>query len=261
MYNSRDHVALELALQNEMKHKWKHQLSKLPEGTLTMCEVGGRPYYRKTAGGSRIYLGGDENEEVQALKKRRFLEQSIKHAEINVSLMENYIENYLSVNAESINSVLPRAYRLDHAEELEDVDFIDGKKWDTQSYDKCSRHKEFLTVMTLKGEFVRSKSEALIANMLYQRGIPYHYEENLMLGDKIIAPDFKIAVRSENRFKYLEHCGMMGSEQYLKGFAWKLREYLANGFIPWRDVFFTFDDTSGGIDTAAIGYMIDSYFI
>lgn len=261
MYDSRDHVAWELALQKEKKRKWEHQLSKLPKGSLTMCEVSGRPYYRKVADGVRVYLGSDENEEVQELKKRRFLERSIKNAEANVSLMENYIEKYLPVNAECINRSLPKAYRLDNAAELDSVDFIDGERWEKQPYDKCSRHKEGLTVMTLKGELVRSKSEALIANMLYQRGIPYHYEENLMVGEKSIAPDFKIAVKSENRFKYLEHCGMMGSEQYMRSFTWKLRQYLAHGYVPWRDVFFTFDHAGGGIDTAAIGYMIDCYFV
>ena len=43
--------------------------------------------------------------------------------------------------------------------------------------------------------------------MLYMKGIPYHYEELVRLGGYTVAADFKIAVKSENRFVLLEHIG------------------------------------------------------
>ena len=126
---------------------------------------------------------------------------------------------------------------------------------------KSNQYPQWLTHQTLKGELVRTKSEALVANLLYNKGIPYHYEENLELPEGVIAPDFKVAVRSENRFKLLEHCGLLGSDRYVRKFNWKLQTYIRNGYIPWRDVFFTFDDLNGSIDTRAISQMMDNYFL
>ena len=61
---------------------------------------------------------------------------------------------------------------------------------------------------------------------MYERQIPYHYEEKLQLGNRVVVPDFKILVYSEDRFKYLEHCGRMGEERYRQNFAWKIQCYL-----------------------------------
>ena len=43
---------------------------------------------------------------------------------------------------------------------------------------------------------MRSKSELNIANMLYMKGIPYHYEELVRLDGYTVAADFKIAVHA-----------------------------------------------------------------
>ena len=138
---------------------------------------------------------------------------------------------------------------------------MDAEQWETAPYDRSDKHPEHLCHKTIKGDMVRSKSEAIIANMLYNMKIPYHYEEKLLLGRELVVPDFKIAVRSESRFKLLEHCGMMGKPGYRNDFRWKLEHYLMEGYLPWRDVFFTFDDKNGNIDTAAISDMIEHYFL
>ena len=59
----------------------------------------------------------------------------------------------------------------------------------------------------------------------------------------------------------LEHCGLLGSDKYVRRFNWKLQTYIRNGYIPWRDVFFTFDDLNGNIDTRAISQLMDNYFL
>lgn len=54
---------------------------------------------------------------------------------------------------------------------------------------------------------------------------------------------------------------MMSEPKYRQDFKWKLEHYLLEGYMPWRDVFFTFDDVDGAIDTAAISDMIEHYFL
>ncbi|AKN33774.1 ATP-dependent DNA helicase RecQ [Clostridium carboxidivorans P7] len=80
---------------------------------------------------------------------------------------------------------------------------------------------------TLKGDKVRSKSEVIIANLLYENGIEYEYEKKLFYRSGKIVPDFTITL-SNGREKYWEHLGMIGTEKYDKRWTQKLKIYQEN---------------------------------
>lgn len=84
--------------------------------------------------------------------------------------------------------------------------------------DKYSRARKF---QTLSGEMVRSKSEVIIANILYQSGIPFAYEQPLRAPDgSRHDPDFTI--KWNGRTCYWEHLGMLDDEEYLQ--RWERKE-------------------------------------
>lgn len=257
--HSGDYVKTELEKHQKLKQSYQKELAGLPQGKLAVHRAKGKSYYNRILGKESLYLGSEANEDVQALKKRRFLESSIETIENNQALMRKYLQQYRSVNPADVMERLPKTYQTEETFDL--ADFMDAEKWAAAPYEKSEKRPERLSHRTIKGDLVRSKSEAIIANILYNMKIPYHYEENLWLGRERIAPDFKIAVRSESRFKLLEHCGMMSEPKYRQDFKWKLEHYLLEGYMPWRDVFFTFDDVDGAIDTAAISDMIEHYFL
>ena len=62
---------------------------------------------------------------------------------------------------------------------------------------------------------LRSKSEAIIDMILYKNGIPFRYEEKIVLGDVILYPDFVIRHPKTGDFYYWEHFGMMDDEDYI----------------------------------------------
>ena len=95
--------------------------------------------------------------------------------------------------------------------------------------------------------------------MLHMKGIPYHYEEEHRFGEDTLAPDFTVYVKSDGSFKLLEHCGVMNNPKYRSDLAWKMYVYIKNGYMPYRDVFFTFDDADGNLDTRFIEHIIDTY--
>jgi ATP-dependent DNA helicase RecQ len=77
---------------------------------------------------------------------------------------------------------------------------------------------------TLKGDFVRSKSEVIIANYLYNQNISYEYEKKLFYEKgKWIEPDFTITIN--NKEYYLEHLGMLGTESYDNRWLEKIKIY------------------------------------
>jgi len=79
---------------------------------------------------------------------------------------------------------------------------------------------------TSKGDKVRSKSEVIIANLLFEHRIKYEYELPLVYesGEKPIEPDFTIFLESGDKI-YWEHLGMLGSETYDEIWLFKMKIY------------------------------------
>ena len=78
-------------------------------------------------------------------------------------------------------------------------------------------------VVTIQGEYVKSASEAVIANYLYKNGILYSYEKiysELMEDRKVYKPDFTIDVAGEEI--YIEYFGI-DEEKYNKNKEQKIK--------------------------------------
>ena len=80
----------------------------------------------------------------------------------------------------------------------------------------------------LTGDMVRSKSEIIIANMLFERDIDFRYESQLLADDgSMYLPDFTIKWRGEDY--YWEHVGMLHEPKYAahweKKKAWYEKHY------------------------------------
>lgn len=77
---------------------------------------------------------------------------------------------------------------------------------------------------TAKGDLVRSKSEVIIANLLYYEGLEYEYEAKLHHLSGVIKPDFTVKTPS-GKYIYWEHLGMLGSEEYDNVWLYKKNIY------------------------------------
>lgn len=121
-------------------------------------------------------------------------------------------------------------------------------------------YEQSLIHRTLKGELVRSKSEVIIANMLYEAGIEYEYEKELDLGeDGVRIPDFTIEDAESGLCFYWEHCGMLGDAAYNKHWQEKQALYKKHGIIEGDNLIVSKDSLNGGIDSAEIKRLIDTY--
>ena len=54
----------------------------------------------------------------------------------------------------------------------------------------------------------------------------------------------------------VEHVGMLDVKQYRDEFAYKLGRYIRNDYVPGVDLFFTFNDKNGHIDSLQINKII-----
>jgi hypothetical protein len=100
---------------------------------------------------------------------------------------------------------------------------------------------------------VRSKSELVIANKLFQLGIPYEYERPYKLPelDKPIWPDFRFADPAGETIIW-EHLGMLHKDDYRESWERKLAMYKKEGFIEGETLFTTRDDERGGLDSTSV---------
>jgi len=78
---------------------------------------------------------------------------------------------------------------------------------------------------TSKGDKVASKSEVIIANLLFHHGIKYEYELPLEHEKgKTIKPDFTITLPN-GRVIFWEHLGLLGTETYDDTWLYKMKIY------------------------------------
>lgn len=120
-------------------------------------------------------------------------------------------------------------------------------------------YAENLIHRTEKGHLVRSKSELVIANMLFQSGVEYEYERVLVgeVEPGRLRPDFSF-VTADGDLILWEHLGMMVREDYRKGWEWKRAWYEANGIAVGRSLFTSQDDERGGLDSGSLRSTVDA---
>lgn len=93
-----------------------------------------------------------------------------------------------------------------------------------------SKHNLNKLYATTKGDRVRSKSEVIIANLLFANSVDYVYEKELFYEPgKWIEPDFTIKTKSGKEI-YWEHLGMIGIESYDK--RWKEKQDIYRQCFP-----------------------------
>lgn len=82
---------------------------------------------------------------------------------------------------------------------------------------------------TLAEQMVRSKSEVIIANILFDRDIPFRYEIPLRASDgTFYLPDFTLTMHGEEW--YWEHLGLLENEKYRNHWEIKQDWYKKHGF-------------------------------
>lgn len=102
-------------------------------------------------------------------------------------------------------------------------------------------YADHLVHKTIRGEMVRSKSELVIANYLYNNGLELYKYERKLEGDVapgILRPDFSF-IDDAGDVIIWEHLGMMDRDDYKKGWEWKQEWYEKNGFIQGENLFST----------------------
>lgn len=132
--------------------------------------------------------------------------------------------------------------------------------WQNASFPTNPKHPEQLSIKTISGHYVRSKSEALIDMALFSHQIPFRYECALTLGTHIFYPDFTIRHPKTGEVYYWEHFGLMDNPSYCRNVSLKLQQYSLNGIIPSIQLITTYETGTHPLNPEIIVKIIDHYF-
>ena len=248
-----------LRQQRNLLRIYEQRLKKLPAGSLLISYSKGKAYYQKYNQGKRTYLGKKDKKEVHDLQARKTLEEMCERIKANEVLILDFLEKYQRPLPEDVKKTLGKAYQNDQLNLFSDSPQGNDKNWGDRPYRRNTAYPEQLTQKTLKGDYVRSKSEVIISNSYFAKSIPYRCEELIEVGNHIFAPDFAVWVERLKKVKYHEHFGMMHDPHYREKAFRKINEYIAAGFRPYEDILFTFDDLDGNIDAQILDTLIETF--
>lgn len=191
-----------------------------------------------------------DTEFVRKMARKAYLKKALGIVERDIEVMERAVRCFVPVSPEDILNSIPSAYRDLPAEYFFNKNRTGGD-WANSEYEQSNYMPENKVHLTSKGLYVRSKSEAIIAEELYKHKVPFHYEEVLKIGENIVIPDFTIKNHA-GEICYWEHCGLTGDPEYMQRHNEKLRLYEEVGIVPWKNLIVTYDDEDGKINIAIV---------
>lgn len=236
------------------------KIDSLPEGSIRVKHKAGTFHYLYYQGDKTIkYLRKNDSETIKNLIQKKYLKLVQKAAKQEVKALSKAIELYPKTRMENVYDELPSELK-EHATPLVPNDEQFAAKWQAEPFKPKPFKKGAPEFYTLKGERVRSKSEVIIADRLFAKGIPYKYECPLKVGKEIIHPDFTILRISDRKVLYHEHCGKMTDPEYTKEIPGRAIKYTRSGIYQGDKLFYTFESVECPLDIKVLDDFIEKNY-
>lgn len=112
--------------------------------------------------------------------------------------------------------------------------------WYIDDYQQNEEFPENMQFTVKLGFKVRSKSEVIIADWLYEEGILFHYEEQVILSGDASYPDFYVPITFVEKYAW-EHFGAMDNEKYFHRTRGRILNYLDHHRFPGINMITTYE--------------------
>lgn len=235
----------------------QQELDRMPEGHL-LCAKNGEYYkYYQSDGHRQIYIPKSNFDLIQILARKKYLSLQLKECKQKIAALQLYLDASETFSKTSLLHTEPYSSLLS---EYYSVTSHALDEWMREDYPANMKYQEQLIHKTVSGHLVRSKSEALIAMVLYNHKIPFRYEASLQLGDATIYPDFTIRHPKTGEYFYWEHFGMMDDSNYSKNTFSKLQYYSCFGIVPSIQLITTYETTKHPLDILLVEKLVEQYF-
>ena len=270
---------------NKIIDKQLQNLTNVPEGCLKYQNVKGKTYYyhqfveteNEILKNSNKYNTNTADNNISKVKIEYIKRDSTLAKELankqyytklkvtvrnNLNQLKRFINKYQENKIDEIyDSLSDERKRLVTPLQLSIKEQV--RIWDEEEYEKNNSYPENLRYETDQGDLVRSKSEVIIANILYKhrKDIIYKYEKPLSLvidgRERQVHPDFSIINIHTGRITYWEHAGLMDDAHYATEFVRKMNAYVYNGLIPGKDVIVSYETQELPLDIGVVKKMVN----
>lgn len=236
------------------------RILQFPEGTVKIKRTKYVSYYYLCLGKTEIRrLTGEDNELLKTLIQKSYLKTVLKATKDEIHAIEKLKSNYPAQILEDVYDNLPDE-RKAYATPIVPGDEKYVQNWLAIPYTPKPFRQDAPEFYTMKGERVRSKSEVIIADRLFAKGIPYKYECPLKIGQEIIHPDFTILRMSDRKILYHEHCGKMGDHEYVENMIDRVNKYGRAGIYIGNNLFLSLESADTQIDISWLDKFIENNY-
>lgn len=220
----------------------KQEYRACPKGDLYIRKKRDRYYFYEKLKEKELSISRDR-ERVSLLTRKRILEYEINCYDTFCSCLESAMSRFAKSfeRNEHRNSSLTMKRIRTSGDTLQLFMTKDALSWMTEAYDRNPYNPEGLVYMTSGGFKVRSKSEKIIADLLWDYRINFRYESRLSVGSRYFYPDFTIR-RDSGDIVIWEHFGLLDDSEYLDSSLNKLDMYRRAGFKQHTNLICTDED-------------------
>lgn len=243
------------------------RLKSVPDGKLEISKENNHTVYRQSfprkngeKRKQRIYLSNKEEALIRALVQKSFDEKVFQAASKQEHAISSFLNTYDPDALRNIYANLsPERKAIVIADILDNKTVIEN--WLSVQYSPNMDPEPSGEFFTSRNEHVRSKSELIIANTLFQREIPYRYEPPLKIipGKKNWHPDFQVMNPNTLRVYIWEHLGMMDDPDYCNKNIEKIHAYQKAGIFPGDNLIITMETSTKPLSTKEIKLIIEQY--
>lgn len=239
----------------------QRKLSIFPDGKLICSHNGKRCKWYISDGHTKTHIPRKERQLAEQLAAKKYLSLHLEDLSQEKRAIDFYLRHHLpdSRKAENLLTEIPGYQEL-----LSPFFSTKSQKlmnWMHSPYERNTKYPEQLIHKASSGNYVRSKSEAMIDMFLYTNQIPFRYECALHLGDTILFPDFTIRHPETDKLYYWEHLGKMDDPVYRKNAFSKLELYASYGIIPSIQLITTYETKENPLSSEVIEKIIEYYFL
>lgn len=136
------------------------------------------------------------------------------------------------------------------------------EQWKALDYERNREHPENLIHNScVPGLVVRSKSEGDIVSRLELFGVPYHYDEVMLINGVRISMDFVCLNVNSGKKWYWDHRGMLDDPSYIEKTLFCERQFLNAGIIHGINLIVTSETSTHPLSIQTIDEEIKRYLL
>ena len=240
------------------------QLEKAPEGTLYGSTSHSQLQWQRIVGTKRSYLSGGKTKLIKALAQKKYNALLLEDFKRQRRALDNLIKSYVPQNGEKTYMSMGERWRQQIVPlNIPDAEYAD--LWQNLHYRGKSIGNTGL--LTAKGEYVRSKSEIIVADVLASLNVPYRYEfphelKSVESSRSVsVYSDFTcLNVRTRKEFVW-EHFGMMDDADYAQNAVVKIEMYQNSGYFLGDNLIITMETHDKPLNSQMVLNLAKKYLV